>query len=108
VNRRGDLRAHFDAFRTGERGWPPRASRRIFAGMHLSSRLQDIRSWRQETLQEIDRAQTELEILEKQIGRARERVGLLDQLLAVEGELADTAGGEDRPSLAVARPQPDE
>lgn len=69
--------------------------------MSDANRVDEVRKWRHEASAELERAQQELQEVQRRVEEARERVMLLDRLLAVEG---DGRGGE----AAASSPGTDE
>lgn len=55
------------------------------------NRVGELQEWRREAAIELERAQQELSSLQRRVDEARERVTLLDRLLAVEGDASGTA-----------------
>lgn len=63
------------------------------------SRVEDLQEWRREGAIELERAQQELSGVQRRVDEARERVTLLDRLLAVEG---NGLGSADSPSTFLS------
>ncbi len=62
------------------------------ARMKPNTRVEELRRWRAEARQELDKAQAKLASLQKQIEETQERIKLIDQLLTLEesGNFANT------------------